>query len=52
LFDDHVETEPFLIRISAAKQLRERIEKDARREAEPCVTAARVKTSLAAMAMS
>jgi chlorophyllide a reductase subunit Z len=52
LFDEHVETEPFLIRISAAKQLRERIEKDARREAEACVTAARVATSLAAMAMS
>jgi chlorophyllide a reductase subunit Z len=52
LFDDHVETEPFLIRISAAKKLRERIERDARREAEPCVTAARVATSLAASAMS
>jgi chlorophyllide a reductase subunit Z len=52
LFDDHVETEPFLIRISAAKQLRERIERDARREAEPCVTAARVASSLVASAMS
>ncbi len=52
LFDEHVEAEPFLIRISAAKRLRDRIENDARREAEPCVTAARVKISLAAMAMS
>ncbi|GAB0116754.1 chlorophyllide a reductase subunit Z [Acidisoma sp. 7E03] len=52
LFDEHVDAEPFLIRISAAKTLRDRIERDARREAEPCVTAARVASSLAAMAMS
>ena len=47
LLDDYVETEPFLIRISAAKRLRERVEREARRAGEARVTAARVTAVLA-----
>ncbi len=44
-----VESEPFLVRISAAKRLRDRIERDARQAREQRVSAARVAQSLAAM---
>ena len=46
LLDRVVESEPFLLRISAAKRLRERIERDAREAGEARVTAARVAESL------
>jgi chlorophyllide a reductase subunit Z len=42
LFDDHLETEPFLVRISAAKRLRDRIERDTRLAGEDRVTLVRV----------
>jgi chlorophyllide a reductase subunit Z len=42
LFDDHLETEPFLVRISAAKRLRDRIERDTRLAGEDRVTLGRV----------
>jgi chlorophyllide a reductase subunit Z len=42
LLEEHLETEPFLVRISAAKRLRDRAERDAREAAEPSVTAARI----------
>jgi chlorophyllide a reductase subunit Z len=48
LLDARLEAEPFLLRISAAKRLRERVERDARAAAEPRVTAARAARSLAA----
>ena len=41
--------EPFLVRISAAKRLRDRVERDARGAREGRVTAARVAQSLAAL---
>jgi len=50
LLDQYVETEPFLVRISAAKRARDRVEQDAKRAREGRVTAARVAASLAAMA--
>jgi chlorophyllide a reductase subunit Z len=46
LLDAYLETQPFLVRISAAKNLRERIEKDARRAGEPRVTAERAASIL------
>ena len=46
LLDAHLETEPFLVRISAAKRLREQIERDTRINAEPRVTLRRVRASL------
>jgi chlorophyllide a reductase subunit Z len=46
LLDRMVESEPFLLRISAAKRLRERIERDARAAQEDRVTADRVALSL------
>ena len=49
LLDDYVESEPFLVRISAAKRLRDRVERDARGAREGRVTAARVAQSLAAL---
>ena len=48
--DRYVEGEPFLLRISAAKRARDRVEADAKRAREGRVTAARVERSLAAMA--
>ena len=50
LLAEHLETEPFLLRISAAKRLRERAERDAREAAEAEVTAARVSRLLAELA--
>ena len=47
LLDDYVETEPFLVRISAAKRLRDRVEGEARAGREGRVTAERVTCSLA-----
>ena len=47
LFDDHVENQPFLVRISAAKRLRDRVERDVREAGEERVSAARVAASLA-----
>ena len=43
----YVESEPFLVRISAAKRLRDRAERDARQAGEERVTAARVARALA-----
>jgi chlorophyllide a reductase subunit Z len=48
--DAHVEREPFLVRISAAKRARDRVEGDARAAREGRVTARRVAASLHAMA--
>ncbi len=42
LLDQFVEHEPFLVRISAAKRIRDRAERDARQAGEERVTAARV----------
>jgi 3,8-divinyl chlorophyllide a/chlorophyllide a reductase subunit Z len=47
LFDDHLETEPFLVRISAAKRLRDRVERDMRQAGEDRVTLDRVAQVLA-----
>ena len=46
---EYVEAEPFLVRISAAKQLRDRVERDARQAREQRVSAARVSASLASL---
>ena len=46
LLERHVETEPYLVRISAAKRLRERVERDARHACEERITAGRVSASL------
>ena len=48
--DAHIEREPFLVRISAAKRARDRVEGDARAAREGRVTARRVAQSLQAMA--
>ena len=50
LLDEYVEAEPFLLRISAAKRLRERVERDARAAREGRISAARVTHALAAAA--
>ncbi len=46
LLEARVEAEPFLVRISAAKQLREQVEREARAHDESRVTRARVLASL------
>jgi len=48
--DAYVESEPFLVRISAAKRARDRVERDAKQAREGRVTAVRVAQSLAEMA--
>jgi chlorophyllide a reductase subunit Z len=50
LLDEYAETEPFLIRISAAKRMRDRVEMDARAAGENRVTSERVSSSLRAVA--
>ncbi len=47
IFDDYLETEPFLVRISAAKRLRDRVELNVRNAGEDRVTAIRVAQALA-----
>ena len=49
LLEKYLETEPLLVRISAAKRIRDRAEQDARRAGEEKVTAARVTRSRAAL---
>jgi chlorophyllide a reductase subunit Z len=49
LLEDCVENEPVLVRISAAKRLRDRIERDARAAGEDRITAERVQRSRQAM---
>jgi chlorophyllide a reductase subunit Z len=49
LLDEYVQTEPVLVQISAAKRLRDRAERDAKRAGEDRVTAARVLASREAM---
>jgi chlorophyllide a reductase subunit Z len=49
LLNEHVESEPFLVRISAAKRFRDRVERDARHALEEIVTEHRVAASLAAL---
>jgi chlorophyllide a reductase subunit Z len=46
LLNEHVEAEPFLVRISAAKKFRDRVERDARQALEEIVTEHRVAASL------
>jgi chlorophyllide a reductase subunit Z len=50
LLNDYVESEPFLVRISAAKRMREKVERDALHALEERVTVERVCQSLAAFA--
>jgi chlorophyllide a reductase subunit Z len=49
LLDEYVETEPYLLRISAAKRLRDRVDRDAAREGDERVTSARVRQILEGM---
>jgi chlorophyllide a reductase subunit Z len=49
LLDEAVEREPILVRISAAKRLRDRVERDARAAGEDRVTLLRVQSALAAL---
>jgi chlorophyllide a reductase subunit Z len=44
--DEYLETEPFLVRISAAKQLRDRVERDTRQAGEDRVTIERLTRAL------
>jgi chlorophyllide a reductase subunit Z len=46
LLDDHLETEPYLIRISAAKRLRDACERNARDAGQPVVTAEHVAAAI------
>jgi len=48
--DEYLESQPILVRISAAKQLRDRVEREARVAGEGRVTAARVCSVRAALA--
>jgi chlorophyllide a reductase subunit Z len=48
--DEYLETQPVLVRISAAKQLRDRVEREARAAGEERVTAARVRAARVALA--
>jgi chlorophyllide a reductase subunit Z len=50
LLEALVETQPFLVRISAAKRLKDRAERDARQAGAPKVTAAHVESARAALA--
>ncbi len=52
MFDERIEAEPFLLRISAAKRLREGVERDARAAGETRVTAVRVAAVLAEEAVA
>jgi chlorophyllide a reductase subunit Z len=52
LLDERIEAEPFLLRISAAKRLREGVERDARAAGEARVTADRVRSALAEEALA
>jgi chlorophyllide a reductase subunit Z len=47
LLDEHVESEPFLVQISAAKRLREKVERGAREAREGRITVDRVARSIA-----
>jgi chlorophyllide a reductase subunit Z len=47
MFDRYLETEPFLVRISAAKRLRDSIELSVRQAGEDRVTAVRIAQALA-----
>jgi chlorophyllide a reductase subunit Z len=49
LLDEYVANEPFLVRISAAKRLRDRAERDARAAGEERITAERVTAALRAL---
>jgi len=50
ILEEYVEAEPFLVRISAAKRLREGVERDARDAGDERVTVSRAAASLAALA--
>ena len=50
LLDEYVEAQPVLVRISAAKRARDRIERETRSAGEPRVTAARAASALQALA--
>jgi 3,8-divinyl chlorophyllide a/chlorophyllide a reductase subunit Z len=43
VLDDYLESQPYLVRISAAKQLRDRVEREARAAGEERITAERVR---------
>jgi chlorophyllide a reductase subunit Z len=49
VLDERVQSEPFIVRISAAKRLRDRVEAEAREAREGRVSAARVRKTLEAM---
>jgi chlorophyllide a reductase subunit Z len=49
LLDEKVQNEPFIVRISAAKRLRDRVEADARAAREGRISLGRVRESLEAM---
>jgi chlorophyllide a reductase subunit Z len=50
--DEHLESEPYLIRISAAKRLRDQAERLARGHGEAKVTAAHVASAISMRAMA
>jgi 3,8-divinyl chlorophyllide a/chlorophyllide a reductase subunit Z len=47
MLDDYLDTEPFLVRISAAKRMRDRVERDMRQAGEDRVTRERMAQALA-----